>query len=342
MKTPVLNGWSRRQLLAGGLGWGASLSGPILRAQGQQVPLIRLQSSWISDAEFIGYFVALSNESAFYTKAGISAQYLPGGPQVTPESSLLNGTADVALTTPETTTAAILRDNIDFVIIATQYQVSPIGIVSLAKNPVPNIQALKGKRLAVAPVNRLAVDAILKLNNLSNDVTVVPYQYDPRMLLNGAADASVDFVTNVPYAIRQLGEETRSFLLYDAGLKLYNDTVVVRRSVLDARFEDLARFLAGTIMGWKENYSRPYEYYPQRFAATWFSGTGRTVQNEIEFNRNQRPLIDTPAGLFEMTDQGISDNIAALELLGLKVQRSVFNRSVLQRAREIVAQLERR
>jgi hypothetical protein len=55
----------------------------------------------------------------------------------------------------------------------------------------------------------------------------VPYAYDPTPLIQGEIDASLDFTTNVPYTISQQGVEATSFLLYDFGFTIYNDTVVV-------------------------------------------------------------------------------------------------------------------
>src|SRR5437879_504154 len=93
---------------------------------------VRMQSSWINDAEFTGYFAALDRRFGYYRKLGLDVQYIPGGPAVVPETSLLSGKADIALTTPETTAQYIRRDKVDLRIIGSQYQKSPIGVVSLA------------------------------------------------------------------------------------------------------------------------------------------------------------------------------------------------------------------
>jgi ABC-type nitrate/sulfonate/bicarbonate transport system substrate-binding protein len=304
------------------------------RAQGRPVPL-RMQASWLNDAEFIGYYAALDKEFAYYNKMEIDLEYISGGPAVIPETSLLSGKADVALTTPETTAQYILRDKVDLRIIGAQYQKSPIGVVSLAAKGIRAPADLKGKRLAVAPVNRLVVDAMFKLNSINpNDVTLVPYTYDPRLLISGAADASVDFTTNLPYALRQLGAEPTSFLLYDFGLTLYNDTIVVTKKTLDEKFDALVRWMAASIQGWQENYrNQDFQRLPTRFASSWFKDNGRTVENEIDFNKNQFPLIATPAGIFAMNETSINANIAALDVLGLKIPMDIFDNRVAEAAR---------
>ena len=292
---------------------------------------LRFQASWMNDAEFIGYFVSLDPEFTFFNQAGLDIEYLTGGPQVIPESSLLNGTADIALTTPETTAQYVLRDKVPFVIIGAQYQKNPVGVVSLATNPIREPRDLVGKRLAVPPANRLTVDAMLRINKIdASRVRLVPYTYDPNILISGAADATIDFVTNVPYAIRKLNREPESFLLYDFGFPIFNDLVVVYRETLEKRFEDLARFLAASMLGWEENYRNDdFERFPQRFKETRFKGTGRTVENEIDFNRNQKSLMVHRNGFFEMDEQSIEANIRSLEILGLGLNPEVFDTRVL-------------
>ena len=49
----------------------------------------------------------------------------------------------------------------------------------------------------------------------------------PLTWVKGEIDASLDFTTNVPYTIGQMGEEASSFLVYDFGVTTFNDTIVV-------------------------------------------------------------------------------------------------------------------
>jgi hypothetical protein len=194
---------------------------------------------------------------------------------------------------------------------------------------------LRGKRLAVPPVNQPTVEVLLKLNGVDiRDVQLVPYTYDPRILINGAADASIDFVTNVPYVIRKLGGDPHSFLLHDFGVTLYNDIVVVKKDLLEKKFDELVSWMVGSIKGWSENFRNDeFERYPRKYESTWFKDNGRTIDNEIEFNRNQAGLIRGDNGnLFEMSVKGIKDNIATLNVLNLGIPNEVFDTRVWEAA----------
>ena len=288
----------------------------------KQLKLLTMQAAWVNDAEFTGYFVAIEN--GYYKEEGINLKYLSGGPEVIPEASLLSGKADVALTTPDTTVNLILKDKAPLKIIGAQYQKSPLGIVSLKESGIHKPSDLVGKTLAVPPVNILSIKALFRLNNIKEDtVKIVPYQYDPSPLINKQVDATVDFTTNVPYSIRLAGANPESFLMYDFGFTIYNDTVVVTEKTLRDKKEELISWLRASRKGWIENFKN-HEKYPRQFMGSFFSGNGRTVENEIYFNNAQRPLMETSNGIFTMSSEGIEANIKALASIGLVATKDMF------------------
>ncbi|CAB3777159.1 ABC transporter substrate-binding protein [Pararobbsia alpina] len=316
--------------LAAGAAVGSALPGagiPFAQAAGSPAKLV-MQASWVNDAEFTGYFVAMQN--GYYTQHGVELDYLSGGPDVIPESALLSKKADVALTTVEDTLSAVTKQHAPLVVIGTQYQKSPAGIVSLAKNPVRKPADLVGKTLAVPPANRLAVEAMLKLNGIDKSkVHIVPYAYDPTPLLKGEIDASLDFVTNVPYVLKMQGQEAASFLLYDFGFPVFNDTVVVTRDTLKNKRRELVAYLSASRQGWQENLQDPAKY-PPLFKDTRFKGNGRETANEVYFNQAQKPLVEAPGGIFSMSDDSIAKCVEALNAVGIKAKREHFDTTLLQ------------
>lgn len=316
----------RRLLKLGAAGLAVGAMPGLVRRASAETPFV-FQASWINDAEFCGYFAAI--DQGYYKAEGLDLTYLSGGPDVIPESSLIAGKADLTLTTPDTTISAIVDQGAKFKIIGAQYQKNPIGVVSLAKNPINNPQELVGKTLAVPPVNVISVEAMLKLNKIDPaSVKIVPYAYDPTPLIKGEIDASIDFTTNVPYTIEQAGEKAVSFLLYDFGFTIYNDTVVVTEETLAAKRKEIVAWLRASRKGWVDNLADP-KVWPPKFADTWFKGTGRTIENEIYFNTAQKPLIDSPNGIFAMDEEGIEKNIKALSEIGIKATREMFDTTLL-------------
>ena len=294
----------------------------------QTAAKLTLQAAWVNDAEFMGYFIAMDN--GYYKAEGLELKYLSGGPDVIPEASLLSKKADVALTTVETAIKAITDQKAPLVIIGAQYQKNPVGIVSLASKPLKTPADLVGKTIAVPPVNRLTVEAMLKLNGIDKSkVKIVPYAYDPTPLIKGEIDGSLDFTTNVPFTIKSKGQDASSFLLADFKLPLFNDVIVVTKDTLKNRRKDLVAFLRASKKGWIENF-KDTAAYPPKFKDTWFKGTGRSVENELFFNQAQKSLIEHPAGIFSMSDEAIANCIAALNAVNVKASKVHFDTSLLK------------
>ncbi|SDX53434.1 ABC transporter substrate-binding protein [Celeribacter indicus] len=289
---------------------------------------LTMQAAWINDAEFAGYFLGI--DEGYYAEEGLDLTYLSGGPDVIPESTIIAGRADLALTTPDTTIKAIADQGAPLKIIGAQYQKNPIGIVSLVSNPINEPQELIGKTLAVPPVNVISVNAMLALNGIDpSEVNIVPYAYDPTPLIQGEIDASLDFTTNVPYTISQHGVEATSFLLYDFGFTIYNDTVVVTEETLASKRAELVSWLRASRKGWVENFKDP-NLWPPKWADSWFAGTGRTIENEIFFNNAQQPLMESPAGFMAMTEEGIEANLRALAEVGINGSRDMFDTTLIE------------
>lgn len=316
---------SRRSFLAAS---GAAAALPLLPRGARANTPFAMQAAWINDAEFAGYFIAM--DQGYYADEGLDLTYRPGGPDVIPESTIIAGRADLALTTPDTTIKAIADQGARFKIIGAQYQKNPIGIVSLAKNPITSPAEMVGKTIAVPPVNTISVEAVLAMNGIDrSSVNIVPYAYDPTPLITGEIDASLDFTTNVPFTIGQLGEEAVSFLLYDVGYTIYNDTVVVTEETLATKRAELVKWLRASRRGWDENF-QDTALWPPRWETTHFAGTGRSIANELYFNQAQQPLMETEGGIFAMTEEGIAANIEALAAVGIVGTREMFDTTLLE------------
>lgn len=316
---------NRRQFL-GSVAAGAAVATLPARSFAAGAPLT-MQAAWINDAEFTGYFVGL--DEGYFAAEGLDLTYLSGGPDVIPESTIIAGRADLALTTPDTTIKAIAEQGAPFKIIGAQYQKNPIGIVSLTSNPIMEPKDLIGKTLAVPPVNVISVQAMLKMNGIDPaDVNIVPYAYDPTPLIKGEIDASLDFTTNVPYTIGLQGVEATSFLLYDFGYTTYNDTIVVTEEVLAEKRDLLVAWLRAARKGWDENFRDP-SAWPPKFETSWFKGTGRTIDNEVFFNTAQKPLIEHSDGIFALSGDGIENCLSALGEVGIVGSHDMFDPSLL-------------
>lgn len=291
------------------------------------VPLT-LQAAYINDAEFLGYYVGL--EKGFYRQDGVALTYLSGGPDIIPESSLIAGNADIALTEPDTAIRAITRDGAPFVVIGAQFQKSPMGVISLSTAPIRNPADLAGKTLSVSAVSLVLVKQFLKINGLGpRDVRIVPdTASDPTQLLNGTVDASCGFVTDYPFMVREHGHEPVSFLLSDFGLDLFNNTVVATRDALRTKRAALVGFLKASRQGWTENLRDPL-LYPKLYHDGWLRPAGRSVAYDQFSNAAYKPLMECPGGLFSMASEAIERNVTFLNRIGVPAKTAHFDASLM-------------
>jgi ABC-type nitrate/sulfonate/bicarbonate transport system substrate-binding protein len=318
---------TRRHFHAMGLSALAATGGAAPGRRAAAADAINFQANWINDPEFLGYMIAIEN--GYYAAEGLAVNYMPGGPDLIPEGSLLSGKADVALTSIISTVKAIAEKGAPFKIIGTQYQKSPAGVISVAGAGINGPKDLVGKTVACPPLSLSTFQATLAVNNVpTSAVRVVPYTFDPTPLVNGSVDAIVDFIVEIPFLAEQKGKKVSYFLFWDYGLPLFIDLVVVTESTLKTRRAQIVKFLRASRKGWAENDADPKKY-PAKYAETWFKGNGSSLEAEIFHNTMQAPLMATPKGLFTMDDDAIARNLEALERVGLKGRRDMFDGSLL-------------
>jgi ABC-type nitrate/sulfonate/bicarbonate transport system substrate-binding protein len=289
---------------------------------------LNFQSIWLNDPEFIGYMIAIDN--GYYAAEGFQVNYMPGGPDVIPEGALLSGKADISLTHLTGVVKAVAEKGAPLKVIGTQYQKSPVGVISLEQNNIRQPKDLVGKTVACPPLSMSTFLAMLKVNGVPREkVRVVPYTFSPVPLVKGEVDAVVDFVIELPFLAEQKGgRKTSYFLVWDAGMPLFIDLFTVTADTLKNKRSQLVKFLRASRKGWMENNADPSKY-PARYANSWFKGNGSSLEAENFHNKTQIPFMANPKGLFVLDAASIDASLAALEHVGLKGSRDIFDLTLL-------------
>jgi ABC-type nitrate/sulfonate/bicarbonate transport system substrate-binding protein len=292
---------------------------------------LNFQSIWLNDPEFIGYMIAIDN--GYYAAEGLSVNYMPGGPDVIPEGSLLSGKADLSLTHMTGVVKAVAERGAQLKVIGTQYQKSPVGVISLEQSNIRQPKDLIGKTVACPPLTIATFLAVLKVQGVPRDkVRVVPYTFSPAPLVKGEVDAVIDFVTELPFLAEQRsGKKTNYFLLWDAGMPLFMDLVTVSADTLKNKRSQLVKFLRASRKGWAENNADPMKY-PAKYSNTWFKGNGSSLEAENFHNKTQIPFMANPKGIYTLDAALIDANLAALQHVGLNGSRDIFDLTLLAEA----------
>jgi ABC-type nitrate/sulfonate/bicarbonate transport system substrate-binding protein len=339
--------WDRRAFLvnsvraAAGLAVVGSASG-LLAACGAAAPAptggakdlgtLDYQLSWIKNVEFAGQYVA--DTKGYYTAAGFSAvNLMAGGPNVSQDSVVAAGKALVGISSPDITSAAILK-GAPLVIIGAQYQKNPFCIMSLKETPIKTPQDMIGKKIGVQATNEPVWNAFLKANNLDPaKITKVPAQFDPSPLVSKEVDGWFSFFTNEPNLLKTKGVDTAIMLLNDHGYPMVSETYAVKKSSLTSDRDKVKAALIGDIKGWTDSVADPK--LGANLAATKYGkDLGLVEAEQVLESTAQNTVVSTTDtktnGLFTITDQLIDETIKTLALGGITITKDkLFDLSVL-------------
>jgi ABC-type nitrate/sulfonate/bicarbonate transport system substrate-binding protein len=288
---------------------------------------------WIKYVEFAGEFIADTN--GYYKDEGFSSvNLIAGGASATPaETDVVQGKALAGLSTPPITSAAVAQ-GAPLKIIGAIWQKNPYCIVYLQSKPIPNPQAMIGKRIGVQAANTSAWHAFLKANNISpSQLTTVPVQSDPTELTSGTVDGWYGFITDEPNELKVKGYKVGAFLLADYHYPLVAQTILVRTDTIQKNRAALKGLLRAEIRGWKGALNSPTT--GSKLAVNKYgTNLGLNYQTQLlsAYAENQLVVSDDTKkhGILTMTPALIAANIATLNAAGIKVTASqLFDMSLV-------------
>jgi ABC-type nitrate/sulfonate/bicarbonate transport system substrate-binding protein len=287
---------TRRYFLAGTLACGfTAVLGPRSEAAGTTRSLT-IAFGWVPNSEYADIFVGM--EKQHFAHAGLSLQYLGGGPNA-PVSlvTLAAGQADIAGTSWLQLLDAEAHGN-DFVIIASMVPVTPEGLISLPRRPVLKPADLPGTRFLVqGPAERDVLDAVFKINHLPPERRYIPAGYSPDALLAGAGDAYFCFVTNQPVIFEDMNlKPGKDFLVArmdQFGFRVPSQLLVVERKRLTAERSTFVAFLHALLLGYLDNKKDP-SYAASLVVSKYGRDYGFSVHQQARLNQLQLELEKVP------------------------------------------------
>ncbi|MDX6315384.1 MAG: hypothetical protein QOF84_5387 [Streptomyces sp.] len=334
-----MNDWSRRNVLrAAGLG-GLGLSGLLAACGGGDTAAAKSTSTstaapatlkvalgWIKNVEFGGYWIA--DDKGYYADENLTVQFVAGGPNAPdPTVSVSAGSADIGVHPSMQTLVESIPKGNDFVMIGTQFQTSPGGLLSLASDPVTSAKDLVGAKILGQQGVQPLLDAIFTVAGLAKNYTFVPVGYDPGPLLEKQGKAYTCFVTNQPITLEEKkgmkeGKDYTVVTYADLGLPQYSDIVFSKRSFLDSKADVLERFMRATIRGWQDNAKAPAtaaDLAVQKYGADLgLDLKQQTRENELQIPLTQSDLTKAK-GLFRIDESLLAgDMFKALRAAGVK------------------------
>lgn len=294
---------------------------------------VRLQLSWIKNEEFAGEFFA--DSQGYYTDEGISKVVMTPGPS-TGAAELLSDKTDVALSDAVSIGSVVANEEAPLKIIGATYQKNPFTILSLKDGgDIATPEDMIGKKIGVQDSNTSLFKALLAANGISeDDVTVVPVQYDPSVLVNGDVDGFVAYLTNEAITVAAEGNEVTNLPFADNGLPFVAETFTVTDQTLAEKRDLLKAFMIAEIKGWTDNIADPEE--GSRLAVEEYGKDLKlNMENSVAGNQEQVSSLvvsDETAenGLFTISDDLQAETVESLAAAGIEVEASdLFDTSLI-------------
>jgi NitT/TauT family transport system substrate-binding protein len=133
-------------VLAAAAVWAVGTAGAAPRQQhAQKLTKITLQSKWVAQAQFAGYYAAAAK--GYYRQMGLDVTIKPGGPDIIPETAVAGGQAQFGIDWLPSLMST--RDKgVDLVNIAQVFTRSGLTLISWKDTGIDSVAKMKGKTVA--------------------------------------------------------------------------------------------------------------------------------------------------------------------------------------------------
>jgi len=318
LSTP--HSWSRREFLKrAGLGVGAlSLlgAGRTLGAQASRTADLTTvvdQLGWLKLAQWGGYFAA--DAYGYYEKQGLKTTFLAGGPNVSAWQTLAAGRCLICQDDPYGSVVEGIVKGAPLIAIGTTFQSSPYAIMSLAEDPIDNVQAMSGKTVAVGASNRTQVVSILQQHGVKN-VNLVPGGPDPTQLVTKQVQGYFGFFIAQGVSLEQQGLDVHYLTLGQMGVPSYSNLVWVQKKTLDEKKDLLTGWMKASIQGWQYCNANPTKV--GQLTADKYGPPGDKASVEIATAKIQARIVRGPHGVMGLDEkqfQGMLDSLRKQKII---------------------------
>jgi NitT/TauT family transport system substrate-binding protein len=232
----------------------------------QQLTKVTLQSKWVVQAQFAGYYAALAK--GYYKKAGLDVKIKVGGPSITPETVVAGKQADFGLDWLPNLFATREKGS-NLVSIAQVFARSGMTELTWKSSGITTIAKMRGKKVGVwCCGNQPELFAALQKNgidpNKSSDVTIVNQPFSMDLFLQHQVDAAAAMTYNeLAQVLETKNPQTgKLYTLKDlnvfkmaspqVGTGMLEDNVFVRGDWLQDKANQgtAVKFLKASFQGW--------------------------------------------------------------------------------------------
>jgi NitT/TauT family transport system substrate-binding protein len=208
-----------------------------------------MQLDWVFNVQFAG--LLLANDLGLYRQQGLDVVIKPWEnevivPQAVAETPMMIGCAEQNLILDAQAQGMPLKA------IATMFQASPYGLMSLPDSGITSLSDLAGKRVGVHLDGIKVMELVKGISGIS-DIEVVEISHQNKLdrLLSGEFAALQCYAVDEPIGfLRQVGELPIVLPMDEYGYTAYAQVLFTTDALLEQQPEQVKTFLEASFEGW--------------------------------------------------------------------------------------------
>lgn len=210
---------------------------------------IRLQLRWLHQFQFAGYYAA--QHKGFYREHGLDVTIVPGSPERTSLSEVLNGRADYGVANSEL--IYHYSKGAPLVALAAILQHSPSVLLARADSGIRNPHNLVGQSIMLlGGESDIDILAMFRREGIDPEqLDIRPSSFQIQDLVDGKIDAINAYRTNEPFYLESQGIEPVIIDPAQYGVDFYTDILFTSQKELKKHPERVKAFREASIKGWE-------------------------------------------------------------------------------------------
>lgn len=225
--------------------------------EGRAEPLrpVVLQLQWHHQFQFAGYYAAV--EQGYYRDAGLDVAIRPAKGDDDPVAAVLSGSAHFGVSSADLIVARSKGQPV--VVLAPIFQHSPFALITLQSRGFDNVQSLAGQPLMIES-HGAELLVFMQDEGLSADALIRrPHTRSITPLLDGRVAGMSAYVTDEPFALRELEIRYNVVTPRSGGIDFYGDTLFTSEDLLNGDREMVEAFRDASLKGWTYAMEHPEE-----------------------------------------------------------------------------------
>lgn len=220
--------------------------------RGAPTDSVSLRLKWVFYAGWAGELLAA--DRGFWEDEGLVVSLAPGGFELDPIKLVAAGSDTIGVAGADQILLA-REKGIPLVAFAVQYQIHPVGFISMEDSHITHPAQFVGKRIGVklgTDVDPVYRKLLRKFNISSENVQEIPVKFSLAPFLDGTIDVYPGYLTSDLLIPEEKGYTVNTIRAADFDVIGYGNVYFTREDYLETHPEVLASFLKGVRRGWQQ------------------------------------------------------------------------------------------